>query len=113
MPTDEIAAWIGRAPPTQQATLAALRKLVKALGPDVAEEIKWSRPCYSTSRGLFCYLQSTRNHAALGFQQGSTLNDPEKLLEGAGKDMRHIKFKTGADFNKAAVAALLKQAVSQ
>jgi hypothetical protein len=113
MPNDEIAAWIEKTPAGQQPTLAALRKLVMALGQDVTEEIKWGRPCYSTSRGLCCYLQSTKKHAALGFQQGATLNDPEKLLEGTGKDMRHIKFRDGENFDRAAVAALLKQAASQ
>ena len=113
MPTDEVTAWIGKVPTVQQGTLAALRKLLKSLGPGITEEIKWSRPCYSTSRGLFCYLQSTKNHAVLGFQQGASLHDPEKLLEGTGKDMRHIKFKDGAIVNTAAVTALLKQAAAR
>jgi len=65
----------------------------------------------SNEDGLFCYLQSTRNHAALGFQKGASLNDPDRLLEGSGKDMRHIKFKNGATVNEPAVTALLKQAV--
>jgi len=41
------------------------------------------------------------------------LHDPEKLLEGTGKDMRHIKFKDGAIVNTAAVTALLKQAAAR
>jgi len=36
--------------------------------------------------------------------------DPEGLLEGTGRDMRHIKFKQGRSPGQLAVLALLKQA---
>lgn len=111
MASPEADAWFIAAPASQQATLTALRRLVISLESGIAEEIKWGRPCYSTNRGLFCYMQSTKNHAALGFQQGASLNDPEGILEGTGKDMRHVKFKDGAKFNEAVVAALLEQAI--
>ncbi|MFN0103428.1 MAG: DUF1801 domain-containing protein [Bryobacteraceae bacterium] len=113
MASNEADAWLTAAPVAQQAIFAELRKLVKSFGSDVAEEIKWSRPCYSTERGLFCYLQSTKHHATLGFQQGASLSDPENLLDGSGKDMRHIKFKGDMKLNKAAIVALLKQAKSR
>ena len=112
MSSDEITTWISKAPADQQAALAGLRELIKSLAPGVVEELKWSRPCYSTARGLFCYLQSTRHHAVLGFQRGASLSDPERLLEGSGKDMRHMKVKNGANFNESAVEALLKQALA-
>lgn len=113
MATTEIDAWFIAAPASQQATFTALRKLVKWLGPGIVEEIEWGRPCYSTSRGLFCYMQSTKSHATLGFQQGALLKDREGILEGTGKDMRHVKFKDDAKLNKGAVAALLKQAMTR
>jgi len=40
------------------------------------------------------------------------LDDPGKILEGTGKDMRHVKFKNGEKINTTAVIALLKQAAS-
>lgn len=113
MTSPDVDAWFTLVPASQQATLAALRKLVRSLRPGIVEEIKWGRPCYSTDRGLFCYMHSTKNHATLGFQQGASLDDPEGLLEGTGKGMRHIKFKDGAKFDQEAVAALLEQAVAR
>lgn len=113
MSSHDVDNWLTTAPEAQQATLSELRELVKSLGPDVVEEFKWSRPCYSNQHGPFCYLHSTKSHATLGFQKGTSLNDPENLLEGTGKDMRHIKFKGGADFERSAVTALLKQAMAQ
>jgi hypothetical protein len=112
MSTHEADAWFAKAPASQRKVLSSLRKLVKSLGPSIAEEIKWRRPCYSTDRGLFCYLHSSKNHATLGFQQGTSLSDPGALLEGTGKDMRHIKFSDSAELDEAAVLALLRQAAA-
>lgn len=113
MSQQELDHWFATAPDAQQATLSALRKRLKSLRPDVVEEFKWSRPCYATGRGLFCYLQSTRNHVTLGFYQGASLDDPEHLLEGTGKDLRHVKIVNGANHDAPAIEALLRQAVSR
>lgn len=104
--------WFENVGPTQRGTLAALRKLVRSVAPQAVEEIKWDRPCYSNAKGMFCYLHSTKTHATLGFQKGAALSDPEGLLEGTGKDMRHIKFKQGGEAEQTAVVALLKQAAA-
>jgi hypothetical protein len=113
MPRPEVDAWFDSAPESQRRVLSTLRALVQSIGPGIAEELKWGRPCYSTQRGLFCYLHSTKNHATLGFQQGTSLSDPLALLEGTGKDMRHIKFSASAELNEPAVLALLRQAAGR
>jgi hypothetical protein len=103
--------WFAALPDEQRPVLQAVRKLVLASAKDVSEEIKWGRPWYSTGEGPFCYLHSTKNHATLGFRMGTSLKDPKGLLEGTGKDMRHIKIKSMDDVDAAAFKALLKQAV--
>ncbi len=110
MSSPELDHWFAAAPPAQQSILAKLRRLVQASAPGVIEEFKWSRPCYSTSRGLFCYLQSAKNHVTLGFQKGAMLDDPLGLLEGSGKELRNTKFRAVADIDERAVRALLEQA---
>jgi hypothetical protein len=112
MSTEDADAWFDRANPAQRSTLIALRNVIRSVAPGVVEEIKWSRPCYSNARGMFCYLQSTKACPTLGFQNGAVLSDPEGLLEGTGKDMRHVKFKKGRSPGHPAVLALLKQAAS-
>ncbi|HYF14576.1 MAG TPA: DUF1801 domain-containing protein [Phycisphaerales bacterium] len=103
--------WFAALPKGQGPALAAVRKMVLASSKGVDEEMKWGRPCYSSgSAGLFCYLHSTRNHGTLGFHKGASLKDPKALLEGAGKEMRHIKIKSMGDVDAAAFKALLKQA---
>ncbi len=108
-----VEAWFESVPRDQQETLLQLRAAVKKVAPDAVEELKWGRPCYSNEGGLFCYLHSTKSHATLGFQRGSSLRDPTNLLEGTGKDMRHVKLKLGASASSSAIQALLTQAASQ
>lgn len=112
MSTRDANAWFNSANPAQHSTLAALRNLVRSVVPEVIEEIKWGRPCYSNVTGMFCYLYSTKAYVTLGFTNGAALFDPDGLLEGTGKDMRHIKFKQGRSPDHPAVLALLKQAAS-
>jgi len=77
---------------------------------DIVEELKWGQPCYSCKR-LFCYLASAKSHVTIGFQHGSQLADPAKLLEGTGKDMRHVKIVPGEDINKEAISTLVDEAL--
>jgi hypothetical protein len=39
----------------------------------------------------FCYIAVFKSRINLGFYYGSDLPDPENLLEGTGKSLRHIK----------------------
>jgi hypothetical protein len=113
MSSPECDAWFANVPASQLEQLRAVRALIKSLGAEIVEEFKWSRPCYSNERGIFCYLQSTKKHATLGFQRGASLEDPTSLLEGTGKDMRHVKLPSGAVAVSPALVALLRQAASQ
>ena len=83
MPTKthpKVAVWIQEAPVAQVEILRELRGLLLELR-GVVEDYKWSRPCYSNSRGLFAYLHSTKNYVQLGFHRGSDLTDPDGLIE--------------------------------
>lgn len=112
MSTAEADTWFDGADSSQRGTLSDLRDLIRSVAPEAIEVIKWGRPCYSNAKGMFCYLQSTKSYATLGFQKGAALADPERLLEGTGKDMRHIKFRHGLDPRHPAVVALLRRAAA-
>lgn len=47
----------------------------------------------------------------LFFAHGASLPDPERLLKGSGKAIRHVVLKRAADFDAAPVQALLKAAL--
>jgi hypothetical protein len=50
------------------------------------------------------------SHVNVGFFQGASLPDPARLLQGAGKFMRHVKLKPGTAANAAALRRLIDAA---
>ncbi|MEM8895420.1 MAG: DUF1801 domain-containing protein, partial [Bacteroidota bacterium] len=49
-------------------------------------------------------------HVNVGFFYGVDLPDPQGLLEGNGKRMRHIKLRPGADIDEEAIKELIHHA---
>ena len=58
----------------------------------------------------FGYVNAFKAHANIGFFRGSALPDPARLLEGAGKRMRHVKLRPGAEIDEDALTALIDAA---
>lgn len=113
MSDDSIEQWFGSLPDSQKQVLEQVRRIIGSAVPDAVEEFKWSRPCYSLDGHLFCYLQSTKKHAVLGFQKGATLTDPNERLEGSGKEMRHIKLKSSDEIDEPYFRAMLQEAAAE
>lgn len=68
---------------------------------------------YSTSEKLgdaFCMLPIYTNHVNLGFNKGAILKDPDKLLTGTGKLIRHIDITSTSDYRNDKVKLLLVRA---
>jgi len=61
--------------------------------------------------GAFCMLPIYTNHLNLGFNKGTLLNDPHKLLTGTGNLIRHIPVDTEKDYKNKKVKDLIKTAV--
>ena len=49
-------------------------------------------------------------HADVGFFLGAWLDDPDGLLEGTGKRMRHVKLRPGREPDPSALTALIERA---
>lgn len=96
-----------------QNIVIALRKIILESSPELTEELKWSMPNYSYN-GLVCYIQAAKQHVNLGFFNGIDLQekDPEKLLQGTAKRMRHIKIKQMEEIQPEAYASLIQEAVA-
>jgi hypothetical protein len=52
------------------------------------------------------------SHVNVGFFHGAALPDPSRLLQGAGKFMRHVKLRPGTAANAAALTKLIETAYS-
>ena len=60
----------------------------------------------------FCHIPVYTEHINLGFNKGTLLNDPSKLLTGTGKLIRHIEVKKSSDYRNAKVKTLVEEAIN-
>jgi hypothetical protein len=71
----------------------ALRSFVKGIVPGVKETVNaWGVPTFE-KKDPFCFYMVGKNHVTFGFHFGTSLKDPEGLLEGTGKNIRHVKLR--------------------
>lgn len=108
---ENVETWFEMLTPSQRSLLEELRRLILVAEPQIVEELKWNQPCY-TRNGLFCYLQKAANHVSIGFQRGALLRDHNRLLQGKGKDMRHINIKYEDKIDKSAIGHLITEALA-
>jgi len=97
----------------------ALRETLLEEAPDATEKIYQNHPSAvwfgsgPKMGDMFCYVAAARRHVNLGFCRGASLPDPNHVLEGAGKAMRHIKFRSEEDLHRAFVRRYIRRAVEQ
>lgn len=72
---------------------ASLRSLILAADSDLREVIKWGSPVYERNKPVI-WIKAQKKHLTFGFFRGADLADPEGLLEGTGKLMRHLKIRS-------------------
>jgi hypothetical protein len=87
-----------------------LRKLVKRAVPGVKEFVNpWRIPTFD-SNGPMCFFILWKTHVTFGFTRGTALVDPEKLLEGSGKNFMHVKLKTVEELKRKGLRELVVEA---
>ena len=107
---------IADASPDIQAISHAARALLADVMPGITE-VPWGQQ-KTVGYGVgpkkmsehFCYLAPHKDYVNLGFMYGADLPDPDGLLEGGGKLMRHIKLQTVDDLNQPAIRGLIEAA---
>ena len=97
--------------PRNQGIIRALRTFVKRKAPQLQDSVKWGNGCWLQGKAPVAYVYSAPDHVQFGFFGGSALKDPEGLLKGEGKFVRHIKVRKRSDIDEAAFDKLLTQAV--
>ncbi len=105
--------------PTIAGLALALREIILEEAPDASESIY---QVYTVAiwfgfsgkmKDMFCYITTNARHINLGFPLGSTLPDPNRVLEGEGKAMRHIKFRRMSDLERPFVRRYIQAAIEQ
>lgn len=104
------AAFQADQPRKTRSVLRALRKLVRQEAPDLVETVKWGNGCWIGAMGPVALAHVEPDHVQFGFFAGASLRDPNGLLEGKGKFVRHVKVRSAATMDRAALAALVREA---
>ena len=79
-------------------------------GDDVRELLHDGHPTACVEDAAFGYVDAFSAHVNVGFFQGVGLDDPARLLVGAGKRMRHVKVRWGEPANASALGDLIEAA---
>jgi hypothetical protein len=97
-----------------QAIARQVRALIFDVVPDVSEHVY---PVLKVIRyglkgnkmaGLVFFLMPHKDRVNLGFNHGTSLPDPKGLLEGTGKNLRHVKLGDEEAVSDLALRGLLK-----
>jgi hypothetical protein len=88
--------------------LERLVSLVRSSVPQHDELAVHGSPHFCVESEPFCYVVGYAKHVNLGFCDGSRLADPDGLLEGTGKTMRHVKLRPGLPVPAAALARMIR-----
>jgi hypothetical protein len=98
----------------------ALREVVLEEAPEAVEYISKG---YAVTIGFsftgkplkdgFCHVVTYSSHVNLGFNRGAVLPDPNGLLHGTGKLMRHITIRSEYDLNRIVLRRYLGTAIEQ
>ena len=87
-----------------------LRGLVKGIVPSMKQTVNsWGIPTFE-SPDPFCFYMVGKNHVTFGFHFGTSLKDPEGLLEGTGKNLRHVKLREVKDLKRKGLRELVQAA---
>lgn len=85
-------------------------EVMRGCGDDVRELLHDGHPTACVDDAAFGYVNAFRAHVNVGFFRGAEIADPQGLLEGTGKFMRHVKLRPDRDVDNAALKKLIETA---
>lgn len=108
-PDPRVDEWLQDHPKTLRSIVVAARDLLDSGLPEARETIKWGYPTW-VGKGNVAAIQPYSEHVNLQFYRGARLPDPDGVLEGTGKELRHVKLRHAKDVKTPAVKALVRAA---
>lgn len=85
-------------------------ELMRNCGDDVREILHDGYPTACVEDAAFAYVGAFKAHVNVGFFRGAEIADPDGLLEGTGKLMRHVKLMPNHPVNVQALMKLIQTA---
>jgi hypothetical protein len=87
-------------------------EVMRGCGDEVREILHDGCPVACLGDVPFGYVNVFASHVNVGFFHGASLSDPGRLLQGAGKFMRHVKLRPGIAADPASLSKLIETAYS-
>jgi hypothetical protein len=85
-------------------------EVMRACGDDVRELLHDGHPTACVGDAAFAYVNAFTAHVNVGFFRGAEIADSDRLLEGNGKFMRHVKLRPERDVDATALTTLIETA---
>ena len=82
--------------------------VMRDCGSDVRELLHDGDPTACVGDAAFCYVNAFKQHVNVGFFLGAEMDDPDELLQGEGKFMRHVKIRPDELENAKALENLVR-----
>lgn len=104
---------------SQKPTLARLRELILSIHPQACEVVRLGDRAATYGLGPkkmsegYVYILPHAGWVNLGFYKGADLPDPDGLLEGTGKKLRHIKIRAVAEADNPTIQMLIQAALAE
>ncbi|HEX7638247.1 MAG TPA: DUF1801 domain-containing protein [Burkholderiaceae bacterium] len=94
--------------------LAEVRRLIHEADPEIVEEWKWRGTPVWEHAGIVCTGETYKAVVKLTFAKGASLKDPKRLFNSSldGNVRRAIDLREGEKLDKAALKALVREAVA-
>lgn len=104
--------WLEGVEPQLRPLAVGLRRMFLEAEPRLRESIKWGNPCFEKKLRVFYLASQGDRYMTLGLWQGALLTNPEGLIEGTGKRMRHVKIRGEEELRDPAVRRIIRAAVA-
>ncbi len=85
-------------------------EVMRHCGDEVRELLHDGCPVACFGDVPFGYVNVFTSHVNVGFFRGAALRDPARILQGAGKFMRHLKLRPGTAANDVELTRLIEAA---
>jgi hypothetical protein len=82
--------------------------VMRDCGDDVRELLHDGHPTACVENAAFAYVNAFTAHVNVGFFRGTEIADPEGLLDGTGRFMRHVKLSPNGNVNDQALMKLIR-----
>jgi hypothetical protein len=85
-------------------------EVMRNCGDDVRELLHDGHPTACVGDTAFAYVNAFKAHVNVGFFRGAEIADPDGMLEGTGRFMRHVKLRPERDVDARALMMLIQTA---